>query len=121
MFRMILCEKKKSNHGYIPIIDMMKAFAILCIIVTHSDLNVYGFPHNHFAYCLVIDMAVPLFLLVSGYNFCLSNYRNNRIELRDLYKAETLKKQLSRIMLSYTILFLVACPVWIIEGGGYRL
>lgn len=52
----------------IVVLDWMKAVSILCIIINHTDLYGRGIPLNYMLNCLVVGMAVPVFMIISGYN-----------------------------------------------------
>ncbi len=56
-----------ENRNYL--IDYLKALAILLVIVNHS---LSGSFRNSVFFFFVVRMAVPLFILISGYNFASS-------------------------------------------------
>lgn len=58
------------NGKRVFLIDAIKVFAIIAIITTHYPWE----DPNSVVMCYVIDMAVPLFVLLSGYNLS-SSYR----------------------------------------------
>lgn len=59
-------------------LDWLKAFAIIMVLITHTlqSLNIYsdaliiGRP-------FWIDMAVPIFMIISGFTFSMSAEKNN--------------------------------------------
>lgn len=68
---------KKQNH----FINYMKGIAILMVVLTHmswSDRSNPIFPY-------LIQMAVPIFMLISGMNYALSNQRKGFHSVRSLY------------------------------------
>lgn len=65
-------EKQKR----IVLLDWFKAGSILCIIINHTDLYGRGIPANYVLNCLVVAMAVPVFMMVSGYNMANSYMLN---------------------------------------------
>ena len=65
--------EKKRNH----MLDVMKGICIIFIVITHFDWTdadrlKFGFP-------FWIDMAVPLFMIISGYAYSMS-FQNHKIE-----------------------------------------
>ncbi|MBQ4373752.1 MAG: hypothetical protein II785_06565, partial [Lachnospiraceae bacterium] len=55
-------------------LDYMKAICVLMVIITHIDWA----NKNRMIFLLVINMAVPIFMIISGFNFDMSYHR--RIE-----------------------------------------
>ena len=52
-----------NKDGYDPFIDVIKAYAIICVLVGHT------FPYlDKTGYCLWCDMQVPLFALVQVFH-----------------------------------------------------
>ena len=67
---------KSSNEKkqYLPIVDYIKAFCVVLVIITHSSLSATQRQHPLFVF--VVLMAVPVFMLLSGYTFSLSSKRH---------------------------------------------
>lgn len=94
-----MAEKK-----YIPIIDYLKAFAIMLVTTTHF------FTYNDKDFVLfiyVIQMGMPLFMLLIGYNTAMSNDRHDVNSLQVLYAPARLAKQFGTILPSYLLMFLI--------------
>lgn len=94
-----MAEKK-----YIPIIDYLKAFAIMLVTTTHF------FTYNDKDFVLfiyVIQMGMPLFMLLIGYNTAMSNDRHDVNSLQALYAPARLAKQFGTILPSYLLMFLI--------------
>lgn len=72
--RDIMMEKQKR----MVLLDWLKAGSILCIIINHTDLLGRGIPANYMLNCLVVAMAVPVFMIISGYNMANSYIVNGR-------------------------------------------
>lgn len=51
-------------------INILKAVAIIFVIITHNNYSTYAKDNIFFAY--FISMAVPLFMLITGFNYSLS-------------------------------------------------
>ncbi|ALV22772.1 MULTISPECIES: acyltransferase family protein [Carnobacterium] len=95
--------------GYNRNIDIIKGLAILFVILIHSffdqTLLSIGGP-------FYIHQAVPLFLIITGYNHTMSYERNGQQTLAELYQPNLLLKKLSRILLpavvAYIFQFIIA-------------
>lgn len=76
-------------------IDVMKGLAIIFVILIHSfsdeTLHNIGGP-------FYILQAVPLFLIISGYNQAQSYHRQNLGSLKDFYRPAFLMKKLYRLL-----------------------
>ncbi len=92
-------------------IDIYKGLAIVFVIITHcnwSDVQrkVLLFPYW-------IDMAVPIFMMLSGYVYSLS-YRKNFQTLRDGYSKVRIIKSFLRYTIPFTIIYFIEMLVSII-------
>ena len=82
-------------------IDIVKAFAIIGVITTHSVL---------LSFILAADMqfyawqAMPLFIICTGLVWCLSFYRHGT-NLKQIYSFKYFKSKLSRFVLPFAVLF----------------
>ena len=94
-----MAEKK-----YIPVIDYLKAFAICLVTTTHF------FPDSEKDFALfiyVIQMGMPLFMLLTGYNMAMSNSRHAFNDMKTLYAPALMKKKFGQILPSYTLMFVI--------------
>lgn len=81
-------------------VDVIKGISILFVLITHfnwteSERLLFIFP-------FFINMAIPAFMIVSGWTYSMSYERNGIISLEDAYKMERLIGKIMR----YTIPFL---------------
>ncbi len=85
-------------------IDYLKAIAIILVILTHAMSKVQrlkvGGP-------FWISMAVPIFMIISGFTNSMSADRKNIESLSQSFKVEELLTKLSRILLPYLIIVFV--------------
>lgn len=104
-----------TNHN--KQVDVLKGMAMLCVLITH-----FRWPEQYRlipVFPFIIEMAVPLFMVLSGYTWTLS-YRKNGDSVLELYSPEHLVKKILRFTIPYI-------PIIIIEtyfcgehmGGGY--
>lgn len=64
-------EGKKQR---IEFLDYLKAVCVIMVIITH-----YGWEDKTSPFfTMLINMAVPVFMIVSGYNFAMSNRKKSR-------------------------------------------
>ena len=93
-----------TEKQYIPLIDYLKAFAICMVTTTHFfEYDDKGFP----LFIYVIQMGMPLFMLLIGYNTAMSNERHELTSLRALYAPAHIRKKFNQILPSYTIMFVI--------------
>lgn len=85
-------------------IDYLKVIAILFIVFTHDPWSVEHAGHPLFTF--FIDMAVPIFMVVSGYNYVCSCNRNRANTIRNLYDGTIIWGKAKRFLFPYLITFL---------------
>ncbi len=97
---MKLETSRLRNH----FLDILKAAAILCILITHFHWTDQQRLRLFFPFW--IDMAVPVFMVISGYvNFC-SSKRSGINSLREAYAAERIRKKLLRYLIPFGFAYL---------------
>ncbi len=104
-------EREPSRRIYF--IDYLKAFSILMVIITHYEWENDATP----LFTLVIDMAVPIFMLVSGYNLSMSYNRRTDGTLRELYSPRILLPRSSRFLLPFAIIYPLEMLLHIVIKG----
>jgi len=87
----------KNNH----FIDVLKGICIIFIITTHFSFTTEE--RLHFLFSYWIEMAVPMFMIISGYVYCLSYQRQNITCFNDAYHPRNVVNKILR----YTIPFLI--------------
>lgn len=88
-------------------VDVLKGLLIIFVIVLHSDIphsmrNVLGFP-------FWMNMAVPIFMMISGYVSALSLQKKGSVE--QAYEPRHLGQKMLRFVCPFTIAFLAQ---WIV-------
>lgn len=92
----------------IILIDYLKAIAILFVILDHIGIA----PSQSLVYCFGIRMAVPIFMVLSGYTFALS-YEKQK-SLKEMYSWKFLRGKLERFLVPAV----VTCAfMWCINGN----
>ena len=97
----------RRNH----FIDILKGICIIFVIISHFSWTAeerlkYLFP-------FWIDMAVPVFMIISGYVYSFSYKRNSINRLEDAY---LMKNTLSKIV-RYTVPFIITYSIEIAWGS----
>ena len=93
-------QKTNSEKAGVPrthMLDSLKGIAILCVIITH--LGWEQADRLRLGFSFWVEMAVPVFMLITGYLHAASYYRAGGIT------RAALKKQIPRTMIKYTVPF----------------
>lgn len=93
-------EKKRNNF-----LDVMKGVCILFVVITHYEWS--NQERLQYLFPFWIGMAVPIFMIISGYVYAKSYQKNNIVHMREAYSFGFVWKKIVR----YTIPFLMACIV----------
>lgn len=93
----------------IYLIDYLKALSILMVIFTHYDWK----DKTTLFFTLIIAMAVPIFMLISGFNFTMSYDKKQASSLRELYAPSIIFHRLYRFILPFIIVYI---PEMILHG-----
>ncbi|TWH45270.1 acyltransferase [Sporomusa sp. KB1] len=91
----------KSN--YLPQIDFLKAFAIIFVILMHT-IRSENIPTS--VYLFFIVQAVPVFLVIAGFNWCLSFKNKGLHTLSDAYTKAYFLKNINRLVMPFSIIYL---------------
>lgn len=97
----------------IYLIDYLKTISILMVIFTHYEWAEKGNPF----FTLVIAMAVPIFMIVSGYNMTMSYTRKTNGTLRELYAPKLLWQRLSRFLLPFIMIYPLEMILLVVVRG----
>lgn len=86
---------KRTNR--IEFLDYLKAICVIMVIITHYDWSDKTSPF----FTMVINMAVPIFMIISGYNFAMSNQKKADGNIRKMYGWSILKPKLIRFLVPF--------------------
>lgn len=89
-------------------LDLMKSFCIFFVIITH--FFTYFMPQGaniKYLFAYYIDMAVPLFLIISGYTHSQSLSNHNFKSIVDYFDKKFFFHKLKRIILPYAIILFI--------------
>lgn len=87
----------------IEFLDYLKAVCVLMVIVTHYDWADKTSPF----FTMLINMAVPIFMIISGYNFAMSNCKKAEGKLSRMYSWAMLKPKLVRFLIPFFTICLI--------------
>jgi peptidoglycan/LPS O-acetylase OafA/YrhL len=87
----------------IDFLDYMKAVCVLLVIATH-----YEWESKHsLIFGMGIKMAVPVFMIITGYNFAMSYSRNTDGRLKNMCRLKILAPKIERFMIPFIIICFV--------------
>lgn len=87
----------------IEFLDYVKAVCVLMVIITHYDWADKTSPF----FTMLINMAVPVFMIISGYNFAMSNSKKADGKLRKMYGWDVIKPKLVRFLIPFFTICLI--------------
>lgn len=102
---------EKKGKKRIEFLDYLKAICVLMVIITHYDWTDKSSP----VFTMLINMAVPVFMIISGYNFAMSNAKKAEGKLSKMYSWEMLRPKLVRFLVPY----LFVCVIEIVLRLAY--
>ncbi len=93
-------------------IDILKSFCMLFVVITHCHFS--ATQRNNFLFDFWVGMAVPIFILISGYVYS-NAFKKRQVEsLKDAYTKRYIFSKLNRFLVPYIIIFLVEIILLII-------
>lgn len=102
---------QKSENGRIEFLDYLKAICVIMVIVTHYDWADKTSPF----FTMLINMAVPVFMIVSGYNFAMSNRKKAEGKLSRMYGWSMMKPKLIRFLVPFFTICLIEMVLLALE------
>lgn len=114
---MIMCEKKRTEgermkeESRIEFLDYLKAVCVLMVIITHYEWTNKTSPF----FTMLINMAVPVFMIISGYNFAMSNRRKADGKFGKMYGWEMMKPRLIRFLVPFFAVCLIEIVLLMME------
>lgn len=96
-------------------LDVLKGICIILVIFTHFSWTA----EERLALCfpLWVDMAVPIFMLISGYVNALSYQRKGITSLRKSFTIKNLLKPFIRYTLPFLVIYLIEAIVHLVTGA----
>lgn len=97
------------------LMDLLKAICIIFIVITHFSWS--SFERQKFLFPFWIDMAVPVFMLISGYVSTERFYNKNINSLKLAYKSKDIYKKIIRYSIPFLIIFIIEESIRILRGN----
>lgn len=94
---------KQAGTQRIEFLDYLKAICVIMVIITHYDWTDKTSPF----FTMLINMAVPVFMIVSGYNFAMSNRKKADGSLKKMYGWSMIKPKLVRFLVPFFAICLI--------------
>lgn len=93
------------------LLDNIKGLMIFFIIITHFR---FTYPEDYLRYGFFywVDMAVPVFMIITGYLNAISLEKNESV--RQAYMPERIIKKLLRFLIPWVPVVLVEIPILVI-------
>jgi peptidoglycan/LPS O-acetylase OafA/YrhL len=89
---------------YVPQIDLLKAFAVISVIVMHTfpteTVLAWGSPYY-------LWQAVPLFILIAGFTGAYGFRKRDAVSLKQCYDLRILARRYSRLLAPFVILWIL--------------
>ena len=109
-------QKKASKANRNHFIDLLKGICIIFVIVTHFSWTDEEKLQYYFPFWL--NMAVPLFMIVSGYVYAFS-FRKHKIEkICDAYAPKSLVSKAVRYTVPFAIAYLIEI-LYMVKTGRF--
>ena len=96
-------------------LDLIKGFCILLIILTHFYWTDYE--RLRFLFPFWVEMAVPIFMIISGYVYSLSFQRHNIDSISKAYRVKNVLTKVIRYTIPFLVVFIAEIIVYIIKSG----
>lgn len=106
------------NENRKHILDFIKGLCIIFVIITHFSWSDKERLYPVFPY--LIDMAVPIFMVISGYLWA-SSLMLKTTTFTDAYKMDYIMPRLRRYLFPFTVAFIVEIVpyyIFVNKGGG---
>lgn len=99
---------KNSAKAYFPQIDIIKALAIISVILTHTYIVTVGMLMKTSAQ-FHINQAVIVFFILIGITLTISfKQTNKKLHLLPLYTVKYFAKRINRLIIPFIIIFLIS-------------
>lgn len=107
-----MIENTVSKKKRIDFLDYLKAVCVIMVIITHYDWADKTSP----LFTMIINMAVPVFMIISGYNFAMSNRKKANGNWRKMYGWAMLKPKLVRFLVPFFTVCLIEIIILFFEN-----
>lgn len=106
---------RKSDR--IAVLDVIKGLSIIFVIITHYNWTEAQTKWGLWPF--IIDMAVPMFMMISGYVNANSFAKKGINQFEDSYEFKFIVKKLIRYTVPYAIAWIIEVIIYGVSGGLY--
>lgn len=89
----------------ILIIDYLKTISVIFVIILHCGIK--EIHTKYFLFPFIFNMAVPIFMIVSGYTFTNSALNKNIDTIKKWFNIKNIIPKLTRFIIPFTIVFFI--------------
>lgn len=104
-------KMQEVSKKRIEFLDYLKAVCVIMVIITHYNWTDKTSP----LFTMLINMAVPVFMIVSGYNFAMSGRKKADGKLAKMYGWSMMKPKLVRFLVPFVTVCLIEILLLYIE------
>ena len=109
--RTVAVNTAKETKNRIEFLDYLKAICVIMVIITHYDWEDKTSPF----FTMLINMAVPVFMIISGYNFAMSNRKKADGKLKKMYGWDMIKPKLVRFLVPFVAICFIEILILALE------
>ncbi len=120
----------QGKPGRLDALDILKALCIFMVVLTHCEFTAED--RTRLLFPFWVDMAVPLFMVISGFTYSLSSEKRGMSSVLEWFETKNFRAKFTRIVGPFLAVFAVETvffsgkiaangPLWWLErflGGG---
>ncbi|MBQ7715298.1 MAG: acyltransferase [Clostridia bacterium] len=107
-----MIDKKERNHS----LDIYKGICILLIVLTHSKWT--DSERLKLLFPFWVDIAVPIFMIISGYLYSLSFQKHEIDTIGKAYRLKTVLNKVIRYTLPFLVIFIIEKIIIVLNNGN---
>lgn len=108
-------KKSQNNNLRNHTLDFLKGICIILVIITHYSWNVTQ--RVQFLFPFWVSIAVPIFMLITGYVYSLSYNKSSSNSLRVIYTPKNIIVKILRYTIPFAPVFIAEVVLYIIFKG----
>lgn len=105
---------KNGHEQRLHHIDFIKGICIIFVITTHCNWE--NTERSKLLFPFWIDLAVPVFMIISGYTYAVSYKKNNINSIGDAYLAENIINKILRFTIPFSIIFIIEHIIYFLQN-----
>lgn len=112
-------ELRNNEHSRYHSVDFIKGICIIFIVITHCNFN--DIERLKFLFPFWIDMAVPVFMVLSGFVYGKSFQRKHISSLDDAYSWDYIIGKIIRYTIPFALVFGIELLLSVINNQGINI